>query len=93
MTRTQYHFRIGNCCFLCEVMHRYFVQLNYVILESGKQVLLMCRRGFFCALCKYIHNDVVKHHSTRNKTQGVVITYVIRFDWKNEISGAQFHLI
>ena len=76
---------------MCEVLHISFVQLNFIILESGKQVLMMCRHVFFCALCKNMHNDVVKHHSTIHKTQGIVIIYVILFDLKNVISVAQFN--
>ena len=46
----------------------------------------------FCALCKWFHDDVVNYQSTRNKPQGVIITYVVLFDWKNRICGARFHL-
>ena len=58
-----------------------------------KKKLLMCFRWFFCAICKYIHNDLVKNQSNRHKTQEIVITYVVLFNWKNIICGAQFHLI
>ena len=81
MMRTQCPFHIGNCDFPCEVLHRSFIKLNCIILGSGKQVLLVCFSGIFCDLCKYIHNDVVKHNSTGHKTQWFVITYVILFDW------------
>ena len=49
-------------------------------------------RFLFCAISKLGHNNVVNHQYTRHKTQGIVITYVLLFDWKNIISGAQFYL-
>ena len=93
MMRWQCTFRISNCGFPCEVLHRSFVQLNCISLGSGKKVLLVCCSGIFSALCKYIHNDVVKHHSNGDKTKVILITcHPVWLGKYNKLISVQFDL-
>ena len=48
---------------------------------------------FFCYLQEYIHNDIVEYKNTRHKTLGIVISYVLMFDWKNTIFRANFQFL
>ena len=63
--------------FPSKILHRFFVQVNCIILDSEKKVLLVCFCWFFCTLFKYVHNDVVKHQSTRNKTHWGLFSHML----------------
>ena len=69
------------------ILKRSLVHVNFIILYLGKNISLY---SFFLWYLRKIHNDVVKHQTTRHKTLGIIIAYVLIFDWKNTLFRANF---
>ena len=79
--------------FLCIILKRSLVQVNIIIFYFGKTFFYHRIRFLFYCIWEYIHNDVVKNQTTRNKPLGIVLTHILMFDLEKHNILSQFSIV